>query len=79
MYSTQRALGTAQHSDDVQLHQEMRADRDVEGLGQMRDLEPGRDAADAADIDLDDRAGVALQILAEMQDRVEALADGDRQ
>ena len=39
---------------DMQFHQEMRADRHVEGLGRMRDLQPGRDAADAADIDLHD-------------------------
>ena len=64
----------------MQFHQEMRADRDVEGFGEVRHLEPWGNAADAADIDLDDRAGVALEIFAEMQVRVEAFAhrDGDR-
>src|SRR5690606_12142418 len=54
-----------------------RRDGDVEGLGHVRDLEPRRDAADAAGIDLDDRTGVTLEILAEMQVRIKALADGD--
>ena len=62
----------------MQLHQEVRADRDVEGLGRMRDLQPGRDAADAADIDLHDRAGALLHVFAEMADRIERFADGDR-
>ena len=63
---------------DMQLHQEMRADRHVEGLRRMRDLEPGRDAADARDIDLHDRAGALGHIFAEMADRIERLADRDR-
>ncbi len=51
----------------MQLHQEMRQTGDVEGLGGMRDLQPGRDAADPGDIHLDDRAGALLHILAEMR------------
>src|SRR5881396_3621286 len=47
----------------VQFHQEMWTHGHVEGFGQMRDLEPRRDAADARAIDLDDRAGVAFKIL----------------
>ena len=62
----------------VQLHQEMRADGDVESLGEMRDLEPRRDAADARAVDLDDRARAALEILAEMRRVVERFADRDR-
>jgi len=61
----------------MQLHQKMRADRDVEGFRQMRRLQPGRDPADARDVDLDDRAGAPLQIIAEMREAVEALADRD--
>src|SRR5262245_33280447 len=39
---------------DVQLHEEVRADGDVEGFGEVRRLQPRRDAADAGDVDLDD-------------------------
>src|SRR5580693_8467427 len=45
--------GTAKRQ--MQFHQEMRTDWYVEGLGHMRDLQPRGNAADAADIDLDDR------------------------
>src|SRR5262245_65631710 len=36
----------------MQFHQEMRTDRNVERLGEMRHLEPRRDAADARNIGL---------------------------
>src|SRR5690606_9250960 len=64
---------------DVQLHEEMRAYRDVERLGEVGHLQPGRDAADARDVDLDDTAGLALQVLAEMRHAVDRFADGNRQ
>src|SRR5258707_618330 len=54
----------------MQLHQEMRADRHVERLRHVRDLEPGRDAADAPHTDLYDRAGARLQIVLELADTV---------
>ena len=63
---------------DVQLHQEVRADVDVERLGQVRDLQPGRDPADAGDVDLDDAGRAAVEVLAELRDRVHRLADRDR-
>ena len=46
---------------EMDLHQEVRAYRHVEGFGHMRDLQPRRDAADAADIDLHDRAGARFR------------------
>ena len=57
----------------------MRRDGEVAGLGQVRDLEPGRDAADARDVDLHDVAGLRAHIVGELADRVERLADRDRQ
>ena len=42
-----RAVGHGRRQRHVQLHQEVRADRRVERLGEVRDLEPRRDAADA--------------------------------
>src|ERR1700730_236194 len=62
----------------VQLHQEMRADRHIERLRHVRDLEPGRDAGDASNIDLYDRAGAGPQIVLELADAVHGFADGDR-
>lgn len=56
----------------------MGAHRRIESLGEVRDLEPGRDAADAPDVRLDDRAGAALEILAEMRRVVERLPYRDR-
>ena len=64
---------------DMQLHQEMRADRHVEGFGEVRGLQPRRDAADARHVDLDDARRVALQVFAEMREAVDRLADRDRQ
>src|SRR5262245_23303148 len=42
---------------DMEFHEEVRTDRHVEGFGRVRNLEPWRDAADAAHIHLDDRTG----------------------
>ncbi len=64
---------------DMQLHQEVRTHRDVECLGEMRGLQPRRDAADARDIDLHHAAGTALQVFAEVLEAVERLADGHGQ
>src|SRR5690606_34631096 len=41
------------------------------------DLQPRGDTADAADVDLHHGAGMALEIFAEVQVRIETLADGD--
>src|SRR5919201_2553161 len=62
----------------MELDQKVRTDGNVERLGEMRDLEPRRDAADPRAIDLHDRAGAALEVLAKMRRMVERLADGDR-
>ena len=57
----------------MQFHEEMRAHSHVEGLCHMRHLEPGGNAANATDIDLDDAGGIVLQIFAEVTDRIDAL------
>ena len=45
----------------------------------MRDLQPRGDAADAGDVRLDEaRGGVGLQVLTELADGIQALADGHR-
>ena len=57
--------GRARHCGaqrDVQFHQEMRADREVEGLGHVCDLEPGCDAADTRHVDLDDQGRTPLHV-----------------
>jgi hypothetical protein len=53
------AVGHCTAEPKMQLHEEVRADRN-KGFRHMGDFEPGRDAADAADIDLHNRAGAAL-------------------
>ena len=62
----------------MQLHEEVRADVDVEGFGEMRHLQPRRDAADPGDVDLDDAGRAAVEVFAELRDGVHRLADGDR-
>ena len=71
-------IGHRRGQRDVQLHQEVRADGDVECLGEVRHLEPRRDAADPRRVDLDDRAGAPLEVFAEVRRRIQRLADGDR-
>ena len=44
----------------VQFHEEMRCHRRVKAFGEVRHLEPGGDAANSGDIDLDNRAAAAL-------------------
>ena len=51
---------------DMQFHQEVGADGDIVGFRQMGRLQPGRHAANARDVDLDDGAGPALQIVAKV-------------
>jgi len=73
-------VAAVRHGGDethVQLHQEMRAHVHVERLREVRDLQPGRDAADAGDVDLDDPRGPAVEVLAELRDRVHRFADRD--
>ena len=48
------AIGHGAAERDVQLHEEVRANRHVEALGHVRDLEPWRDAANACDVGLHD-------------------------
>src|SRR5580698_1411067 len=62
----------------MELHQEMRANPDVECLGQMRGLQPRRYAADPRNVDLHDRARAPLKIVAELRGAIEAFADRDR-
>ena len=62
----------------MQFHQEMRADSDVKGLRKVGDLQPWRYPTDPPDIDLHDGAGMSLEVLAEVQVAVKALADSDR-
>jgi hypothetical protein len=54
-------VGNGAAQRDMQLHQEVWADADVEGLGQMRGLQPRRDAADGAQMPIaegDQGAGI---------------------
>ena len=78
MYSTHAPFGTAAVSDTCSSIRKCGHTGDVERLGEVRDLEPRRDAADARAVDLDDRAGAALEVLAEMRRVIERLADRDR-
>ena len=78
MYSTHAPFGTAAVSDTWSSIRKCGQTGDVERLRKMRHLEPGRDAADPRAIDLDDRAGAALEILAEMRGVIERFADRDR-
>ena len=51
---------------DMNFHQIVRTDLHVERFGEMSCLQPRSDPADAGNINLDDRAPAALQILSEM-------------
>jgi hypothetical protein len=62
---------------DVQLHEEVRAHHDVVRFGQVRDLQPRRDATDPGHVDLDDAGGAAPEVLGELADRVHRLASSD--
>ncbi|OIP84059.1 MAG: hypothetical protein AUK37_06190 [Rhodobacterales bacterium CG2_30_65_12] len=61
----------------VQLHQEMRADRHVEPLGHVGNLEPGGDAADPGDVGLHDAGRALFEIILELRLRIHALAHCD--
>ena len=56
----------------------MRGERHAEGARQRRDLEIGRDAADPDHVRLDEVAGAAREIVAELLERVDVLADRER-
>src|SRR5271169_1155947 len=71
-------VGNGAAERDMQLHEEMRADADVERLSQMRGLQPRGYAADARDVDLNDRTSPPLQIVAELRRTIEAFAARDR-
>src|SRR5690349_3813094 len=62
----------------MKLHQKVRRHLDVEGLGEVRDLQPRSYAAETGGVGLQDAGGARRQILAEMADGVDALPDGDR-
>src|SRR3954466_12468152 len=62
---------------DMEFHQEVWANRYVEGLCKVGDLQPRRDAADAGNVDLYDRTCACLQVLTKVKRAVHALADGD--
>src|ERR1700674_2110851 len=58
---------------DMKLHQKVRRHLDVEGFGEVRDLQPRCDAAETGGVGLQDAGGAGRQVLAEMAERVEAL------
>ena len=62
----------------MQLHQEMRADGHVERLGQVRDLEPGGDAAYAGHVGLHDRGRALFEVVLELAQAVHAFAHRNR-
>ena len=57
---------------NVQFHQKMRANSDVEAFRKMRDFKPWRDAADASDVHLNDGAGASLQVVAKMNSLIKS-------
>src|SRR5713226_8230443 len=63
---------------DMKLHQKVGRDLDVEGLGEVCDLQPWGDAAEAGSVGLQDARGTRRQILAEMAEGVDALSHRDR-
>src|SRR5258708_11002616 len=63
---------------DMKLHQKVWRDLDVEGLGEVRDLEPRGDAAEAGGVGLEDSGGPSRQGFPEMSQRVDALPHPDR-
>src|SRR5229473_1635745 len=63
---------------DMKLHQKVGRDLDVEGLGEMRDLQPWSDASETGGVGLQDTGGARRQVLAEMAEGVDALPNRDR-
>src|SRR5258706_2791937 len=51
---------------DMKLHQKVRRNLDVEGLGEVRDLEPRGDAAEASGVGLEDTGGAGRDGFAAM-------------
>ena len=62
----------------MQFHQEVRAYRHVEALGQVGHLDPGCDAANSGHIRLHDAAGALLQVFAKLAQVVHRLAHRHR-
>src|SRR5258708_30435886 len=58
---------------DMKLHQKVWRDLDVEGLGDVRDLEPRGDAAEAGGVGLEGAGGAGRKGFAEIPQRVHAL------
>src|SRR5260370_8001426 len=58
---------------DMKLHQKVWRDLDVEGLGEVRNLEPRGDAAEAGGVGLEDARGAGRKVFAEMAQRGDAL------
>src|SRR6266850_2688836 len=63
---------------DMKFHQKVRRDLDVECLGEVGDLQPGRDAPEAGRIRLQDAGGAGRHVLAEVAQGVNALPHGNR-
>src|SRR5258706_8463803 len=63
---------------DMKLHEKVRRDFDVEGLGEVSDLEPWRDATKTGGVGLEDSGGAGCRVFAELAQRVDALAHRDR-
>src|SRR2546423_10541240 len=72
------AVGHRAAKSDVQLHQEVRTDRNVERFGHVSALTPRRNAYDARHYELHDRASVCLEIILELRNTVERFADRNR-
>src|SRR6266849_5340377 len=63
---------------DMKLHQKVGRDFDVESLGEVRDLQPWSDAAEAGGVGLQDAGGARREVLAEVAEGVNALPYSDR-
>src|SRR5258708_24997792 len=63
---------------DMKLHQKVGRDLDIEGLGEVGDLQPWSDAAETRGVGLHDAGGARRQVLAEMAKGADALTHRDR-
>jgi hypothetical protein len=73
-------VGVGQAAEELagELHHEVRGERHAEGARERRDLEIGRDAADADHVGLHEITGAAREEVAELLERVDVLADRER-
>ena len=78
MYSSIQEFGIAQTRLTCSSIRKCGQTGRLKRLGQMRDLEPGRDAADAGHIDLHDGGGAERDVILELAGRIQAFAHGDR-